>query len=144
VSPILDYTTTIDATRTAVQINHALARAGAHQVTTLYAGGEPTGISFGITTEHGPRSFELPANVEGVWAALKAEKIEARYRSQPHARRVAWRILKDWIDVNLAVVQAGMANLDTVMLPYMLTGTGSTLGQEYHKSAGLRSAIEAS
>ncbi len=38
-------------------------------------------------------------------------------------RDVAWRIVKDWLEAQLALLQSRQVKLEQVMLPYML-GTG--------------------
>ena len=35
---------------------------------------------------------------------------------------VAWRILKDWIEVQLALLDTGMVELEEISLPYLLQG----------------------
>lgn len=146
---ILNYTTTVPAVRSATEIGHRLAKHGASQVTTRYATNpngatQPVAVSFSIATEYGPRNFDLPANVDGVYRALRRDRsVPPRYTNPEQAERVAWRILKDWVEAQLALIQAGLARLDEVLLPYMVTHTGRTLAVEYRESAGLRQAIEA-
>lgn len=43
------------------------------------------------------------------------------------AARVAWRIAKDWLEAQAALIDAEMALLDEVMLPYMLGDRGQTV-----------------
>ena len=40
---------------------------------------------------------------------------------------MAWRILKDWIEAQLAIVQAGLVTIDEVMLPYLRMSADKTL-----------------
>lgn len=69
--------------------------------------------------------FKLPVNVEAVRQILKSEKknkkislsnqqIEDRYT--PH--RIAWRIMKDWIDAQMVLVDISMVKIEQVFLPY--------------------------
>lgn len=143
--PILNYTTTVPATRSATEITTRLAKHGARMVSTRYDAGTPVAVAFTIDTEFGPRGFDLPANVDGVYKAISRYEsgVPPRYRNRPQAERISWRILKDWIEAQLALIEAGLSSLDTVMLPYMVTATGRTLAVEYRESAGIRKAIEA-
>ena len=59
-----------------------------------------------------------------------------RSQEQPHRRgpvagreaaRVAWRIIKDWLEAQLALVSAELADLEQVFLPYAQNGAGVTL-----------------
>lgn len=43
------------------------------------------------------------------------------------AQRTGWRILKDWVAAQLAIIEAGLATLPEVMLPYALLSDGQTL-----------------
>jgi hypothetical protein len=123
--PILNYTTKIPANRTIQEIQTKLAKAGAKGVLCEYDdNGEPERITFNIDTPHGLMYFKLPANIAGVSKALSDDNC---YRDEGHARRVAWRILKDWIEAQLAIIEANMAELSQVFLPYAQTGTGETL-----------------
>ncbi len=84
--------------------------------------GEPCGLKWRLTTSHGPLAFALPCNVPQVFHLLTQDRIlvrdvEARKRQ---ATRVAWRILKDWTEAQLALLDTGMVELEEIFLPYML------------------------
>lgn len=144
---ILNYTTTIDAGRTAGEVQAILARHGADRVSIEYDNGQPAGLGFTITTPYGPRDFRLPANAPGVRKTLDRQIRSgdlgntAKLRDPQQANRVAWRILKDWVEAQLAIIEAGMSSMDEVMLPYMLTPTGQTLAVAYRETAA-REAVE--
>jgi hypothetical protein len=45
-----------------------------------------------------------------------------------HARRVAWRILRNWTEAQLALIEVGMVKVHEVFLPWMQDpATGKTL-----------------
>ena len=122
--PILNYTTKVPVNRTMAQIQDKLAKAGARGILCEYdTSGEPSQITFSIETPQGVVYFKLPANVQGVSKVLSDQN---KYKDESHARRVAWRILKDWVEAQLAIIEAGMAELSQVFLPYAQTGTGET------------------
>lgn len=132
--PILNYTTKVPVNRTLSEISGKLAKAGAQGILTDYQDGEASGITFSIETEHGLVYFKLPANIAGVSKALADDNC---YRDEGHARRVAWRILKDWIEAQLAIIEAGMAELSQVFLPYAQTASGQTV-YELANSNGMK------
>jgi hypothetical protein len=140
--PILNYTTTISALKTAAEVQTMLAKHGASSVSLVYDGGTPLGIAFTIETTHGMRDFQLPVNAAGVELTLKKQRVATRFQGSEQAHRVAWRIVKDWVAAQLAIIEAGMSSLDEVMLPYMVTAGGVTLSQAYQQSVGFRAAIE--
>lgn len=132
--PILNYTTQVAASRTAAEVQRVLARGGALAVGTQYDGeGRPTAIGFEVATPHGPRSFVLPVNVDKVFAVLCRDRVTPKFRTREQAERVAWRILKDWIEAQLAIVSTEMVALEQVMLPYMRTEDGSTVYERYEQ-----------
>jgi hypothetical protein len=45
--------------------------------------------------------------------------------------RVAWRIAKDWLEAQLAILQSEMVSIDQVMLPYLHVDGDKTLYQAY-------------
>jgi hypothetical protein len=130
--PLLNYTTTVAVGRTIGQIQGLLVEAGARQVMTEYDEvGRAMGIAFGVQTAHGPRTFVLPVKSGRVEAVLKRDKVPARYSTPEHAERVAWRIVKDWVEAQLAIIRTEMVTLDQVMLPYMRGDNGQTIYELY-------------
>lgn len=129
---ILNYSTQITATKTAAEVQVILARGRARAVATQYDGdGRPTGIAFEIETPHGLRSFALPVDAEKVFAVMCRDAVPRRFRTREQAERVAWRIIKDWIEAQLAIVATQMVTFEQVMLPYMRTADGTTVYERY-------------
>lgn len=44
--------------------------------------------------------------------------------------RVSWRIVKDWVEAQMAIVEAQLAEVGEVFLPYAVTKKGNTLYKE--------------
>lgn len=125
---LLNYTSRVAPGRTILELQRTLADAGAHEVSARYAGGSPVGLAFVIDTPAGRRSFTLPVNADKVYAVMVADRVEKRYRNREQAERTAWRIVKDWVEAQLAIVATEMVTLDQVMLPYMtLDSAGRTV-----------------
>lgn len=130
--PLLNYTTSVPVSRTIGQVQALLVEAGARSISTNYDEvGTPTGVAFSIQTAFGVRSFMLPVTAGRVEAVLVREKVEPRYRKPEHAERVAWRIVKDWLEAQLAIIRTEMVTLDQVMLPYMSDDSGRTIYELY-------------
>lgn len=139
----LNYTTKIPAAQTVGECQSILAAAGAAAVAVEYVDRKPAGLSFRLDTPHGRRNFTLPVNVDGIqnvllnaerdgqFASLK--KGSAAFTSRDHAANVAWRVVKDWLEANLALIAAQMATLDEVMLPYLHVDDERTLYQAYRE-----------
>lgn len=128
----LNYTTTIDPDKSAMECISILTKHGASHVgISLGEDKTPDGLEFVIKTPFGPRSYSLPVNAAAVqkmlYQAWRDGRIERRFREPAQARRVAWRVLKDWLEAQLAMIEAGMVDLPQVMLPYMRVDDTHTL-----------------
>lgn len=124
--PLLNYTTTVAPGSTIAAMQQMLAKGGARQILTEYFDdGRPSGLGFAVETGYGLRKFTLPVNAERVLAVLKRDRqVPNRFKTKDQAERVAWRILKDWLEAQLAIIATEMVTLDQVMLPYMATPSG--------------------
>lgn len=132
--PILNYTTQIATEKTAQEIQTILVRAKAIAVLSEYSGQVLSHISFKIDTTHGVMAFRLPANIDGVLNAMKRNsKVPRRLVCREQAARVAWRIVKDWVAAQIAIIEAEMATLPQVFLPYAQTDNGQTVYERFEK-----------
>jgi hypothetical protein len=127
-----------DADKTLTEIRKKLAATGCKGVVVSYAAdGTPEAVVFVIATRYGERSFRLPARAEAVEATLKRQaqkgKVPRRLATREQAARVAWRITKDWLEAQLAIVESGMVELDEVMFPYMLDARSRTAVEAYRE-----------
>lgn len=130
--PLLNYTTSVAPEKSVMEIQQILAKAGARKIMIEYhATGVPSAVMFEVETTYGPRQFVLPAYPQRVLPALRASKAEPRYCNSQQAERVAWRILKDWAEAQLALISTEMVSLDEVMLPYMRSDDGKTVYEMY-------------
>lgn len=136
---ILNYTTAIKAEKTVGEIQGMLAAAGASAVLIEYGpGGVLAALSFRINTVNGQLSFRLPARYKGVYKRLQDEGVPRRLQTEEQAARVSWRIIKDWVKAQLALVEAEQAELTEVFLPYLQDpNTGDTVYQKL-KSDGFK------
>lgn len=127
--PILNYTTSIAVEKTMGEITGALARRGVTRISTLFdENGVAAGLGFTMKTDYGYRDFELPVRTEGVLSAMKSDSKVSKSQCTPEqAARVAWRIAKDWLEAQSALIDAQLAKLDEVMMPYMIDSKGQTM-----------------
>jgi hypothetical protein len=132
--PILNYTTTIACEKSIAEIIKNLVAHGARAIMTEYGPDKKaSALAFEIETPHGLRSFRLPARTDGVKAALEREhrrgRVPRRMTEREHAERVAWRILKDRVDVDMAHVDAGLVTVDEAMFANLVVRGGQTMYQ---------------
>ena len=127
--PILNYTTKIEAGKTIGEIQCILAKHGAKRIMHEYDdNGTCIALTFSIMTPCGERVFILPANTEAVYNVLIKQKVKC---DKAQAERVAWRILKDWIEAQMAILESGMVEMEQIFLPYMANAQGQTVYQLY-------------
>lgn len=129
---LLNYTTQIAADKTAMEIQTMLSKAGALAIMMEYDNGIASGLTFKIGTNSGPVSYQLPCNISQVLLVLKREpKVPRRLVTPEQAARVGWRILKDWVEAQLAFIQLGQVSLDQVLLSFAITPGGKTVYERY-------------
>lgn len=126
----LNYTTTIDPQKTALECVTMLMQFGAKNVGVSVGEDKVAdGLDFVILLPWGvTRQYSVSANIAGTEKALLKAYREGRiarpYTRREQAARVAWRVLRDWLEVNLALIEAGVVELERVMLPYMKVDDG--------------------
>ena len=104
--PLLNYTTKVDVYTTLGAIQGQLVKHGAKKIMQDYDGeGNISALSFLIDTPAGPRGIRLPANVDAVHAVLARQKVKC---DREQAERVAWRIVKDWVEAQMAILESEM------------------------------------
>lgn len=124
---IKNYSTDVPVDRTIAEIERMLAKHGATRIMKEYAGITPIGLSFIIDTKHGPMPVKMPVRIEQVKVVFKLHVskglLEQKYRdgawAEQQAARVGWRILRDWLDAQLALINVEMANITEIFLPYV-------------------------
>ena len=131
---ILNYTTTIDTNKTASEIHNLLVKGKASAIMNEYASGLLSSISFRMDTKHGIIHYRLPVNTRGVLLAMQRDKKIPRSKcTMEQAARVGWRIIKDWTEAQLAIIQAEIAEMSEVFLPYAVTADGRTVYERFDK-----------
>ena len=122
---------TIDASKTSSEIVESLAQHHATRIETLYEQGQCVGLQFAVRVGDQELGFRLPINVEATLETLKKHqregRIQPRFVNMDQARRIAWRILKDWTEAQLAIIESGMVTTEEVFLPYLLDNNDRTL-----------------
>lgn len=125
--PLKNYSTEISAMKSLGEIQGNLAAHGAVSIMINYnADREPESLSFIVPTKHGKLPFRLPSNVAAVQKVLDLQGAVGRNKPG-QAARVAWRIIKDWVAAQMAILETEMVTIEQIFLPYMQTKDGQTL-----------------
>lgn len=137
----LNYTTVVTVSKTAGEMSALLSKHGASRVTVTFEEGHQVGLEFTLVTPHGDREFALPIDVDAVLRLfqkqVRTRQIQRRYVNAAQAERTAWRVAKTWLEAQLAIIEAQMASLDEVMLPYLIVEPGpirKTLYNRYREA----------
>lgn len=130
--PLLNYTTKVNVFSTLGEIQRNLVQHGAQKIMQDYdEKGRITALTFAIQTPVGARVIRLPANVNAVHCVLEKQKVKC---DKEQAERVAWRIIKDWVEAQMAILESEMVTMDQIFLPYMINESGQTLFESYRKN----------
>lgn len=94
----------------------------------MYDDGIPTAVAFSFILNkqtEGEReiNFKLPMKEEKIFQVFKIQnrqgKLANRYCDLDQARRTGWRIIKDWIDSQMALLEIEIVKFEEIFLPYM-------------------------
>lgn len=128
---ILNYTTTVDSFKTVSEIEYILMKHKAKSIMKNYDGETITGLSFLIDTGLQQIPVRLPVKVDECLKVLKKEKRENPRKqikdTKEQAERVAWRILKDWVEAQMALLDIEMVRFEEIFLPYIEVNNGQTI-----------------
>jgi hypothetical protein len=73
-------------------------------------------------------TFRLPANADRIYKVIvRDSKVPRSKRTLPQANQVAWRIVKDWTEAQLAMIEAGLVDVAQVFLPYAQDSAGNSV-----------------
>ena len=127
-SAIKNWSTEIGEERTVGEIIGLLSSKGARSVHIEYDDKQrPAGIEFIINVLDVPIPFRLPCDFDGVFKYMvktyKDDNARRRFERNPESlkqsRRAAWRIIKNWVEAQMAIIDAGQASMAQVFLPYI-------------------------
>ena len=124
---IKNYTSSVSAAKSIMHIEECLAANGASSIIKQYGliDKKVIAISFfiNIGDSVGFTPFRLPANVSAVEAILRRACKKPRKsfddKVKQQAERTAWKILSDWVDAQMALIQMDQAKLIEVFMPYI-------------------------
>jgi hypothetical protein len=131
--PLYMETTVISPDRTAGEITSLLVASGARSIAMDYGErGKIIGMHFVLMVRGVPHPFKMPIRTEPVFQILNGrrkswDRSASAEKDREQAERVAWRQLLRWVQVQMAMVDCGMAQAREVFAPYLLHPTGMTL-----------------
>lgn len=150
---IKNYTSTVPIDRTISRIEQALVKAGVVSINKEYGPqGELIALLFKVqvlnqqTQTAIPLSVRLPANVNAVYETMKRQV--KRWRSGQNDRlkeqteRTAWKLMQDWVEVQLSQIQMRQVEVLQVFLPYVWDDRQKITYYDSLKAAGFKALPE--
>jgi hypothetical protein len=121
---IKNYTSTVPVATSLSRIEHYLVNAGASDISKKYDENKTCiRITFRMMINQIPVFFQLTAKVDACFKVLYAEIKKplptTRQNILNQAERTAWKIISDWVEIQISMVQLDQADLIQVFLPYV-------------------------
>jgi len=124
---ILNYTTNIKAEKTIGELQGILSKYGAQSIMIGYDNQLPVKIEFSVIVNDHMVNFRLPSKHDGVLRAMNNDRsVPRRLCTEEQALKVSWRIIKVWVQAQIALIDAELADLPEIFLPYATTNDGTT------------------
>ncbi|MCJ7767413.1 hypothetical protein MUP79_03360 [Candidatus Bathyarchaeota archaeon] len=120
-----NFSTEIKVETTLAEIETILAKHGASHIYKMYdSTGRPQALAFKTQIGKQSLAFKLPMEEEKIIQVFKNSveqgKLPKRYAEDTEqARRTGWRIIKDWLDAQMALLEINLVTFDEVFLPYL-------------------------
>jgi len=149
---VLNYSTTIDPQKSVNEIQAVLVAHGARRFTLMYDDDRKIdGIHFTLDVNGTERAFEIKAN----WQQVRKRLIENHNKGKrsyqrgywedkpgswshsvpatvdDQSKRVAWRVLKDAVEVMVNLVSAGIADVGQVFFGFGVLDSGLTIYEAF-------------
>lgn len=122
-----NYTSSVPVINSIGRIEHRLAQSGATHIAKTYDKERPIGMIFQIPVNNIPMTFKLPAKTDKVFEHMIKQRSRPPQPSQKdairmQADRTAWKILSDWVEIQVSLIQLDQAEAVEVFLPYVYDG----------------------
>jgi hypothetical protein len=121
-----NYTSQVPSEKSIAMIEALLARKGATQTSKKYdVKGNPVSLCFTVFIKGVEVPFRLPARIDSCRKVLVGQ-MAPRSRVRPdmvrkveaQAARTAWKIVFDWVEAQMAMIDLAQVDLAEVFLPY--------------------------
>lgn len=130
--PLLNYTTKIPYQKTMAEVEALLMVHGASEIyKKVDDEGHVSALLFRLRTPDGNLPIRLPIDANATLEVLQKQylnrEVDRRFATKDHARKVAWRIIKDWLQAQVWLVETQMAKMEEILLPYLMVDSNHTL-----------------
>jgi hypothetical protein len=137
---IKNYTSEVAAVKSINHIEKRLVENNARNIMKIYDAGHLTGIAFIVRVNDSDMPFKIPARIDKVEKVLMDQYSRPRKDTarivKDQAERTAWKILADWVDIQMSLVELDQAELAEVFMPYLYNHQKETTFFDSWKSNG--------
>lgn len=118
----------MNVSSTVARIEQVLARAGAASISKEYsADAIPCALRFEIEVADQKRiTIRLPADAEAIYRVMRAEikkpQSGTEQRVKEQAWRTAWKLMQDWVEVQVSLIRMQKSDPREIFLPYIWNG----------------------
>lgn len=146
-------TSSVPVERTIAHIEQALAKAGASSIVKEYGpAADVAALKFNIEVADGQSvTIHLPVDARAVAAKMHRDFCIRPRRVRrvmpklehflPQAERTAWKLMQDWVEVQLSLIAMQQAEFLAVFLPYVYDSKLRTTFYAQLKASGLRGLL---
>ncbi len=144
-----NYTSSVPAAKSIAYIEAKLAQHKARMIVKMYnLEGKVEAIAFEVDVNGTPLAFRLPAQIAACEQTLKGNlslkaRPETLKRLGEQAERTAWKIVADWIDAQVAMIELAQVDLLEVFLPYVYDHNRKQTYYQRIKERGFKSLLPA-
>lgn len=110
-----------------------LIEAGARNISTNYEEGSKMllSIHFTMNVKGGFYNFLIQPNIFGIHEKLKEQCKQPSHKTISHANAVAWRIHRDLLDAQLAVIESDLEPANKVFFNNLINDKGESIFQKF-------------
>jgi hypothetical protein len=124
---IKNYTSSVIADNSIIKIERLLVTAGARDITKRYnEHHQACAITFMLPMNGHQLTFNLVARMDVIYDKLLAEYSKPTERSREicieQAERTAWKLLSDWVEIQISMINLEQAEMLQVFFPYLHDG----------------------
>lgn len=119
---IKNYTSNVPIERSINKIEKLLIEFGCNHISKIYDKNRIEGFIFQIIINNRPINFKLPIKTIAIQRVFEKKVKKPRRgtmnRVLDQAEKTAWKILSDWIEIQLTLIKLEQAEAIQIFLPY--------------------------
>lgn len=140
-----NYTSTVPAITSMGRIEQNLVKAGATDISKKYVNQICKAITFRMMVNGEPLLFQIPAKVDKCFDVLYKEVKRPRPDTKDNiwsqAERTAWKIISDWVDIQLTMILLEQADALEIFLPFAYNPATDTTFYNQLKKGGFKALL---